>query len=133
MKKIILIVLFLIPILGFSQSRKDFNGNWTFTGWNLFTHPITLVDITLSRDDVINWNYTYTQVTDTVSLTDFVYLKSETYTQAESDILLDNKANISATALTNIPTYADNAAAIAGGLAVGRLYKTSSGVLMIVY
>ncbi len=32
-----------------------------------------------------------------------------------------------------LPTYADNAAAIAGGLTAGRVYKTSSGVLMIVY
>ena len=30
-------------------------------------------------------------------------------------------------------TYENNAAAIAGGLATGRLYKTSTGVLMIVY
>ena len=34
--------------------------------------------------------------------------------------------------LTSLPTYADNAAAIAGGLAAGTLYKTSVGDLMIV-
>lgn len=32
-----------------------------------------------------------------------------------------------------LPTYADNAAAITGGLAAGRVYKTSTGVLMVVY
>lgn len=34
--------------------------------------------------------------------------------------------------LTSLPTYADNAAAITGGLAAGTLYKTSVGDLMIV-
>lgn len=32
----------------------------------------------------------------------------------------------------DIPTYADNAAAIAGGLRVGGFYKTSSGAVRIV-
>ena len=32
-----------------------------------------------------------------------------------------------------LPTYADNAAAVAGGLAVGRLYKTGTGEVMVVY
>jgi hypothetical protein len=32
-----------------------------------------------------------------------------------------------------LPVYADNAAAIAGGLAAGRFYRTSTGVLMVVY
>lgn len=30
-------------------------------------------------------------------------------------------------------TYADNTAAIAGGLVVGQLYKTSTGQVMVVY
>lgn len=33
---------------------------------------------------------------------------------------------------SNFPTYADNAAAVAAGLAVGRLYKTSTGEVRIV-
>lgn len=33
----------------------------------------------------------------------------------------------------NLPTYADNTAAVAGGLLVGELYKTSAGVVMVVY
>lgn len=32
----------------------------------------------------------------------------------------------------NLPTYANNAAAIAGGLTAGMLYKTSAGVVLIV-
>ncbi len=35
--------------------------------------------------------------------------------------------------LTNLPTYADNAAATSGGLAAGRLYRTATGVLMVRY
>jgi hypothetical protein len=30
-------------------------------------------------------------------------------------------------------TYADNATALAGGLVVGDIYKTATGVLMVVY
>lgn len=33
---------------------------------------------------------------------------------------------------SSIPTYANNAAAVSGGLAVGRLYKTSAGALNVV-
>ena len=35
--------------------------------------------------------------------------------------------------ITNTPTYADNAAALSGGLLAGDVYRTSTGVLMIVY
>ncbi len=34
--------------------------------------------------------------------------------------------------LTNLSTYANNAAAVAGGLPVGAVYKTSTGELRIV-
>ena len=32
----------------------------------------------------------------------------------------------------NLPTYADATAAKAGGLAVGKVYRTTTGVLMVV-
>jgi hypothetical protein len=32
-----------------------------------------------------------------------------------------------------VPVYADNTAALAGGLQVGEMYRTPSGALMIVY
>lgn len=32
-----------------------------------------------------------------------------------------------------LPTYADNAAAVAGGLAAGDMYRTSTGVVMVRY
>lgn len=35
--------------------------------------------------------------------------------------------------LLNLPVYADNAAATTGGLAVGDVYRTSTGDLKIVY
>lgn len=56
------------------------------------------------------------------------------------DILLDILLNVEnlwsrikslENSTSNLPTYADNAAAIAGGLPVGYLYKTSTGVVMV--
>ena len=35
--------------------------------------------------------------------------------------------------IVNTPTYADNAAAIVGGLVAGDVYRTSTGQLMIRY
>jgi hypothetical protein len=35
--------------------------------------------------------------------------------------------------IANTPTYADNAAAKAGGLVDGDVYRTATGALMIVY
>ena len=32
-----------------------------------------------------------------------------------------------------LQTYADNTAALAGGLVAGQLYRTSTGVVMVVY
>jgi hypothetical protein len=32
-----------------------------------------------------------------------------------------------------LPVYADNAAALAGGLVAGEMYRTAAGVLMVVY
>ncbi len=42
------------------------------------------------------------------------------------------KEVVTETGNTGIPTYADNAAAISGGLSVGDVYKTASGELRIV-
>jgi hypothetical protein len=33
----------------------------------------------------------------------------------------------------SLPTYADNTAALAGGLEVGAMYRTSSGSIMVVH
>jgi hypothetical protein len=40
-----------------------------------------------------------------------------------------------ATAIKNagLPVYADNAAALAGGLVAGDMYRTAAGILMIVF
>jgi hypothetical protein len=35
--------------------------------------------------------------------------------------------------LSNLPEYPDNAAALAAGLPYGRLYRTATGVVMVVY
>lgn len=39
----------------------------------------------------------------------------------------------SALQVVGLPTYADNAAATAGGLTAGAFYRTATGVLMVVY
>jgi len=36
-------------------------------------------------------------------------------------------------AVTGLPEYADNAAALGGGLTAGDFYRTATGVLMVVY
>ena len=43
-----------------------------------------------------------------------------------------NKINELLTMKSDLETYADNAAAVAGGLAVGTWYKTSAGAIRIV-
>lgn len=50
--------------------------------------------------------------------------------QATTNTLIQSNGHLK---LGSIPTYADNAAAISGGLAAGEVYRTSTGVLMIVY
>ena len=44
--------------------------------------------------------------------------------------ICDSKGNIRQPGL---PVYADNAAALAGGLVAGEPYRTSTGVMMITY
>ena len=44
---------------------------------------------------------------------------------------LDGKLGL-ALAFENLATYADNATAVAGGLAVGSIYKTAAGALRVV-
>lgn len=43
-----------------------------------------------------------------------------------------NNLNNALTMLKDMETYADNAAAVAGGLSVGDIYKTAAGELRIV-
>lgn len=43
------------------------------------------------------------------------------------------KLNINSLTINNLLTYADNTAALAGGLTAGMVYRTSAGVLMITY
>ncbi len=58
---------------------------------------------------------------------------------ADFDALIDGiteakaAADLALARIENLPVYADNAAAIAGGLAVGRFYRTATGVVMVVY
>lgn len=49
---------------------------------------------------------------------------------AAPDALLHVHGSVS---FSNLPVYADNAAALAGGLVAGNVYRTSTGVLMVTY
>jgi len=53
-------------------------------------------------------------------------------TEAGYRFLLDVAKWINKSANSEIPTYADNAAALAGGLSVGDFYATASGDVNIV-
>ncbi|MEE4464170.1 hypothetical protein V2S84_19000, partial [Azotobacter chroococcum] len=47
------------------------------------------------------------------------------------EVVLSIEADIAK--LPSLETYADNAAALAGGLTAGKLYKTATGELRVVY
>jgi hypothetical protein len=49
---------------------------------------------------------------------------------ADGDLTLTALADLD---FSGLPVYADNAAALAGGLAVGKAYRTATGVLMVAY
>lgn len=48
------------------------------------------------------------------------------------DVLLNWNNSLGTFSMPNIPTFATNALALAGGLTAGMLYKTAAGVLLIV-
>ena len=54
------------------------------------------------------------------------------FTPAELLALFQRNFNASTIVIANVPIYADNAAAVAGGLAIGKLYRTGD-VLKIVH
>lgn len=68
-----------------------------------------------------------------------VYYNNGGYSAELFTQLTDGKVGILKTgpnsnlAVTGLPTYADNAAAKTGGLTAGDFYRTSTGVLMVVY
>lgn len=55
--------------------------------------------------------------------------KTLSATTTVSGALVASNATVT---LSGVPTYADNAAALAGGLTAGRLYKTAAGALNVV-
>jgi hypothetical protein len=54
------------------------------------------------------------------------------FTPAELLALFQANFNASTIVIANVPIYADNAAAVAGGLAIGKLYRTGD-ILKIVH
>ena len=71
-----------------------------------------------------------TNVTGTPTNVTKNFLVSDLLTLFQSNITLQNVINAGNTATLSI--FADNAAAVAGGLAVNTVYKTAAGELRIV-
>jgi hypothetical protein len=63
------------------------------------------------------------------SLSDYLIGTDVSDYEATKNFLISDILNLSTSSL---PTYADNAAAITGGLAVNKLYKTATGEVRIV-
>ena len=85
-------------------------------------------DITInasSTDLILNANATMTVTAVTYDL-DAVDVEIT----ATNDVTVDVTGVLS---IVGLPTYADNAAALADGLVATNLYRTATGVLMIVY
>lgn len=61
---------------------------------------------------------------------DFISINAPVITMAAQYDLNMSGATVS---LSGVPTYASNSAALSGGLTAGRIYRTSTGQLMIVY
>ncbi len=51
----------------------------------------------------------------------------------EMELIEEVRDNFKQLAIAELAVYADNAAAITGGLSAGDFYRTSTGQLMIVY
>lgn len=74
------------------------------------TYPI--INVPLSTDILIGSDVVSSNVTKNFKIEDILQLISEV--------------------VLTLPTYASNAAALAGGLVQGQLYKSSAGVVSIV-
>lgn len=59
--------------------------------------------------------------------------KRKTFEDHDLNIQIDDLVFAINRIFVDLPEYADNAAAIAGGLVAGEPYRTSTGVVMVVY
>ena len=145
MRKIILILFLLLTAKGFCQfepvprlTYKDLLSRAnTWTATNTFTSPL---NVSSSSTNIFSGGVRGLWVEGAggqyLGLTSKFILTSST----DGSIRFTNYAgNTNATltfgtaTITGLPTYADNTAALAGGLTAGQLYKTSTGVLMVTY
>ena len=90
------------------SSGTDFAWSWANLQWN----------------DVVNKPTTFAPSAHTHPISQVINLQTSLDT-------ISLRALITDTTLV-VPTYADNAAAVSGGLAVNRVYKTATGELRIV-
>jgi hypothetical protein len=71
------------------------------------------------------WDIANSSNTDAMRWSDFLSVMTE-LKNTDTTAYTENNVNFS-----GLPEYADDAAAVIGGLADGDLYRTSTGVLMV--
>lgn len=67
-----------------------------------------------------------------VDLSDMVIGTDTVNNNATKNFTIQNMLALVPDAILTLPTYASNAAALAGGLVQGQLYKSAAGVVSIV-
>lgn len=67
-----------------------------------------------------------------VSLSDMVIGTDTVNSNATKNFTIQNMLALVPDAILTLPTYASDAAALAGGLVQGQLYKSATGVVSIV-
>jgi hypothetical protein len=65
-------------------------------------------------------------------LTDIVIGSDVAHTNITKNFEIQDILGLISSAILTLPTYASNAAALAGGLVSGQLYKSAAGVVSIV-
>jgi hypothetical protein len=75
---------------------------------------------------------TYT-VLSTPTVNDKLIGTDVTTNNETKNFLVSNLLQLLPSVVLTLPIYASNAAAVAGGLAIGKLYRNSTGVVSIVF
>jgi hypothetical protein len=128
--------------LRFSIRENSFNGNLVYSEIaNLTTNKLGLFTCVIGQGNAIYGNY---KNIDWLGASKYLQIELE---QGNVYVLLGNqqllsvpyanlaKEAIEASKIKNalLPVYPNNSAALQGGLLIGNMYRTSDGILMIVY
>ena len=116
-------------------------GLFNFTGAATLTNSLSVGDFlsitgdtTFKSNAYLRYNNTYLygrNVADTAYTTMLGYGNDGNINIANQKLLINPTTGI--VYINNAPTYATNALALAGGLVIGNIYKSATGVLSIVY